>query len=179
MTSLNKVNAAKIDAMIARVSDHALTLESAANKKRVHETVAKMRDTKVQAMLIAQNVSVAELTDFYAVQRVVRFFHDITRDVFNVAKCDENFIVTVKTLINAQDADSDVSKRDIENALMFASTDVRAHVYQRKTKIDSARQVQMCLAALKVANMQDRATNKARDCEALKLAKEKLAQVAI
>ncbi len=177
---MNKAQNAQIDAIVSAIVSMKSKVASAANQKRADETIATVRsNAKVQALLIAQDVKASEVTDLYETMRAVRFFKEITSDVFNVAKCDENFIVTVKTLINAAAADSDVTKRDIENALLFTAADVRAHVYQRKTKIDSARQVQMCLSALKLTNMQDRATNKARDCEALKIARDKLANVAL
>lgn len=168
-----------IEAAIERINSFRDQLNSAANKKRVDSVVTMMRDAKVQALFTAQNVNVAELTDFYEVMRVVRFFHEITRDTFNVAKCDENMTVCVKTLLNAQDADVNVTKADIEDALLYTKREARAHVYARKTKIEAVRQVQMCLSAMKLANIQARDTLKANDCEALKVAREKLKDIAL
>ncbi len=177
MSKAKELNVAEL--AIARVDAMRAQLNSAANKKRVDSVIAQLRDAKVQALFTAQNVNVAELTDFYEVMRVVRFFHEITRDTFNVAKCDENMTVCIKTLINAQAADVNVTKADIEDALLHTKREARAHVYQRKAKIEAARQVQMCLAAMKLANVQARDTLKANDCEALKIAKEKLKNVAL
>ena len=177
---MTKNNAkAIIEAAIERVSAFRDQLESAANKKRVDAVVTQLRDAKVQALFLAQNVNVAEMTDFYETMRVVRFFYEVTRDTFNVAKCDENMFVVVKTLLNAQDADVNVTKTDIEDALLHTKRDARAHVYQRKAKIEATRQVQMCNAALKLANMQARDTLKAIDCEALKLARVKMKDAAL
>lgn len=177
MTKLT--NAQVIELAISKVAAMRDTLNSAANKKRVDTVIAQLRDSKVQSLFCKQNVNVAELTDFYEVMRTVRFFHEITRDTFDAAKCDENMTVVVKTLINALASDATVTKADIEDALLHTKREARAHVYQRKAKIEASRQVQMCLSAIKLANLQDKATLKARDCEALKIAKEKLKDIAL
>ena len=178
MTKLT--NAQILEAAAAQVRKHFADVESARNKKMRDEiALALTTDKNVQRLFIAQSVNVAELTDLYNVHRVIRFFKEISADTFDVAKCDENMTVVVKTLINAKAIDETVTKADVEDAIIRKNENARKHVYQRKVKISEARQVQMCLSAIKLANLQDRATLKARDCEALKIATEKLKDIAL
>jgi hypothetical protein len=87
----------------------------------------------------------------------------------------------VKTLLNAQDADVALTRADVYASIMIdaKASDTRAHVYQRKTRIASEAQVNYCLLALKQAKLIDVTTHKARDCEALRIARDKLKDVAL
>ena len=81
--------------------------------------------------------------------------------------------------INALDAQETVTRADIEDSILHTSREVRAHVYQRKTKIEADRQVQMSVAALKTMRLIDRNTNKALDSELMQSLKEALKEVTV
>lgn len=165
------------NAHVLAIKSFAETLASAKNKQDVARVATRCADSKVAALLKAQSIDVKDFTDFYEIKRVVNTLYNLSRN--EIAKSEDVFIAAMKTAINALDAQETVTRADIEDAILHTNREARAHVYQRKVKIETDRQVQLNVSALKTMRLIDRNTLKALDSDLMQTLKVALKEVAV
>lgn len=151
---------------------------SANNQKKVQKCVSQVSDSKVAAMLAAQNISADDFNvALYTTEKALNAMHALTRDTFSAADIETNIACALKSLINAKAANETLTRADVYDMIMSDAKTARAHVYQRKTRIASKAQVDYTFAALrmlKVADVVAKDALRARDCDLLALAEKHL-----
>lgn len=162
-------------AFIESIKSFNTNVTSASNAKKIQKLVAMLSDKKVADLLTSQNVKASDLNvALYTSEKAIAFCYAVTRES---ADFEANMLASFKTLINAKNANVDVTKKDIHDSFMINAKDVREHVYQRRTKIDSDAQVNYCFAALRllnVANEINKTTLRVKDCELVKVAETRI-----
>ena len=151
---------------------------SANNQKKVQKCIAQSNDSKVAAMLAAQNISADDFNvALYTTEKALNAMHALTRDTFSAADIETNIACALKSLINAKNANETLTRADVYDIIMSDAKTARAHVYQRKTRIASKAQVDYTFAALrllKVADLTAKDALRAKDCDLLALAEKHL-----
>lgn len=165
------------NAHVLAIKTVAADLASAKNKQDAATVATRCADAKVAALLKSQAIDAKDFTDFYEIKKIVNTLYNLSRD--QIAKSEDVFIASMKTAINALASEETVTKADIEDAILHTNRTVRAHVYQRKTKIEATRQVQMSFAALKTLKLIDKNSLKALDSDLMQKLTVALKDVAV